>query len=60
LAKCCTITTADPVDGSLVTDCFPMTYKITVPAGNFSIESLITYINDEIKALNVLMKSKNI
>jgi len=55
-----TITTDNPVDGSLVTDCFPLTYKITVPAGNFSIESLITYINDEIKALNLLMRSKNI
>ncbi len=34
---------------------FPLTYKISVPSGNFAIDTLIEYINSEIKELNKLL-----
>ncbi len=37
--------------------CFPLTYKITIPPGNYGIESLIEYINEEIKELNILLNA---
>ena len=55
-----TIVTDEPTNSQVNTDCFPLTYKITVPSGNYSIDSLLEYINEEIKELNKVMKSKNI
>ena len=40
--------------------CFPLTYKITIPPGNYAIESLIEYINEEIKQLNKLLNDMKV
>ena len=37
--------------------CFPLTYRITIPPGNYGIESLLEYINEEIKQLNKLLNA---
>ena len=37
--------------------CFPLTYRITVPPGNYGIESLLEYINEEILQLNKLLNA---
>ena len=34
-----------------------MTYRITIPPGNYGIESLLEYINEEIKQLNKLLNA---
>ena len=62
-----TVTTAQPFDTSTnisdpanlkwALDCFPMNYKIIVPTGNFTINSLIDYLNQEIQQLHLVMQS---
>jgi hypothetical protein len=53
-----TVTSAEPIEGSDTDDInyFPLTYKITVPAGNYTIDSLIEYINKEIEGLNKFLQ----
>ena len=50
-----TITPVIPLENQDDIFVFPLLYKITIPAGNFSIDSLIEYINSEIKQLNILL-----
>lgn len=52
-----TITTEAPFTHTEEVYSFPLTYKITVPAGNFGIDDLIKYINDEIAELNKQLSS---
>jgi hypothetical protein len=47
-----TIEPANPLENQDEVSVLPLTYKITIPAGNFSIGSLIELINNEIKELN--------
>jgi hypothetical protein len=47
-----TIEPANPLENQDEVSVLPLTYKITMPAGNFSINSLIKFINNEIKQLN--------
>jgi hypothetical protein len=47
-----TIEPANPLENQDEVSVLPLTYKITIPAGNFSIDSLIEFINNEVKQLN--------
>jgi hypothetical protein len=47
-----TIEFANPHENQDEVSVLPLIYKITIPAGNFSIDSLIEFINNEIKELN--------
>ena len=47
----------DPANLQWALDCFPMTYKIIIPTGNFTIDSLLAYLNQELQQLHLIMQS---